>query len=376
MLSRNLKTACCVLASAGLTMVPVGCKKPPPVTLSAEAAPPAVFQGEPVSVTATPGSVDPNKKTHLVYSWTGTGVTGKDNKASVDTSALAPGSYTVKAEVKEGKPGKEGVKPGQTADASASFTVKEFEPPTISCAVDPASIKPGDSAAVKATAVSPQNRPLTYAYTASAGSINGNGASATYDSTGAATGAVGITCKVSDDKGHTASADTSLTIVKPYIPPAPHSQSLGAVSFGDKKRPTRVDNEAKANLDDVALGLQKSPDAKVYLVGESDSKEKEKVAKEQKAAAKKKHAKPVIDPAAERAVNVKDYLVKEKGIDPSRIIVVTGTTDGTKVEEYLVPAGATFTKDVQGTTPVDETVVKPQARKPLAAKHHAKKAAK
>lgn len=357
-------------------MVPVGCKKPPPVTLSAEAAPPAVFQGEPVSVTATPGSVDPNKKTHLVYSWTGTGVTGKDNKASVDTSALAPGSYTVKAEVKEGKPGKEGVKPGQTADASASFTVKEFEPPTISCAVDPASIKPGDSAAVKATAVSPQNRPLTYAYTASAGSINGNGASATYDSTGAATGAVGITCKVSDDKGHTASADTSLTIVKPYIPPAPHSQSLGAVSFGDKKRPTRVDNEAKANLDDVALGLQKSPDAKVYLVGESDSKEKEKVAKEQKAAAKKKHAKPVIDPAAERAVNVKDYLVKEKGIDPSRIIVVTGTTDGTKVEEYLVPAGATFTKDVQGTTPVDETVVKPQARKPLAAKHHAKKAAK
>jgi hypothetical protein len=37
------------------------------------------------------------------------------------------------------------------------------------------------------------------------------------------------------------------------------------------------------------------------------------------------------------------------------------------VEDYLVPAGATFSNDVTGTTPVDETVVKPQVRKPLPA---------
>ena len=46
------------------------------------------------------------------------------------------------------------------------------------------------------------------------------------------------------------------------------------------------------------------------------------------------------------------------------------------VENYLVPAGATFSTDVSGTTPVDETAVKPQVRKPLAERHHAKKAAK
>jgi hypothetical protein len=34
--------------------------------------------------------------------------------------------------VKEGKPGKEGLKPWQVADASTSFTVKAYEPPTIS----------------------------------------------------------------------------------------------------------------------------------------------------------------------------------------------------------------------------------------------------
>ena len=62
------------------------------------------------------------------------------------TGSLAPGTYTVKGKVKEGKPGKEGLKPGQTADCSASFTVKAFEPPTISCSANPTTIKPGDTA--------------------------------------------------------------------------------------------------------------------------------------------------------------------------------------------------------------------------------------
>jgi hypothetical protein len=84
----------------------------------------------------------------------------------------------------------------------------------------------------------------------------------------------------------------------------------------------------------------------------------------------------VVDSAAERAVNTKEYLVTEKGIDPSRVTVATGTTDGQTVEDYLVPAGASFSVDVMGTTPVDETVVKPVVRKPLGEKphHHMKKA--
>ena len=73
--------------------------------------------------------------------------------------------------------------------------------------------------------------------------------------------------------------------------------------------------------------------------------------------------------AAQRAVNAKDYLVTEQGIDASRISVATGTTDGQTVENYLVPAGANFSADVTGTTPVDETAVKPEVRKPLAERH-------
>jgi hypothetical protein len=331
-----------------------------------------VFPGETVTVTATPGAVSTKKNNSVVYSWSGQGVNGTGPTATVATDSLTAGSYEVKAQVKEGKKGKEGTKPGESADATASFTVKEFEPPTISCSASPTTIKPGDTATVTATAVSPQNRTLTYSYSAASGSVSGTGTTATFNSTGAATGSVEITCNVADDKSHTATATTSVSIVAPPPPPQPHAQALCTLSFDtDKARPSRVNNEAKACLDEVALDLQRQSDAKAVLVGDSDSKEKAKTEREQKVAAKHKHAK-VEDAAAQRAVNAKDYLVSEKGIDASRISVATSTEDGKKVANYLVPAGADFNADVQGTTPVDESMVKAQARKPMHEGHHKK----
>jgi outer membrane protein OmpA-like peptidoglycan-associated protein len=345
-----------------------------PITLACAASPSSVFPGDPVTVTATAGNLDP--KQNVLYSWSGAGATGTGATASVATGSLAPGAYTVKCGVKESKPVKEGLKPWQVAGASASFTVNAFEPPTVSCSANPTTIKPGETAIVTASAISPQNRPLTYSYQTTAGSVNGSGASVIFNSTGAPTGAAGITCSVSDDKGQIATVNTSVTIVAPYVAPLPHTQALCSITFDkDKKRPARVDNEAKACLDEVALSLQKQSDAKAVVVGTSDAKEKAVTAKQAKKALKNKHVK-VVDLAAERAVNTKDYLVTEKGIDASRVSVATEPTDGQKVEDYLVPAGASFSADVAGTTSVDENTVKPKARKALPAKHHAKKAAK
>jgi outer membrane protein OmpA-like peptidoglycan-associated protein len=358
--------------SAGLVFR-LGVSAPVPVTLACAASPASIFPGDPVSVIATAGSLDP--KLNVLYSMSGAGVNSTSATATVATGALAPGSYTVKCGVKEGKPGKEGLKPWLVADASASFTVKAFEPPTVSCSTNPTTIKPGETATVTAMGVSPQNRPLSYSYTATSGTVTGTGASAIFNSSGAPTGAAGITCTVADDKGQTATADTSVTILAPYVAPIPHTQALCSITFDkDKKRPSRVDNEAKACLDEVALDLQKQPDAKAVVVGSSDAKEKKAAAKEVKRALKNKHVK-VVDMAAERAVNAKEYLVTEKGIDASRVSVATSATDGQKSEDYLVPSGATFANDVTGTTAVDETTVKPEVRKPLGEKHPARKAA-
>jgi len=363
MYSKNLKSVFPVVALALLAFASVGCQKAPPITLSAAAAPPVVYPGDPVTVTATAGAVDTNTKNNVVYNWSGTGVTGTGATATVATAALTPGSYSVKAEVKEGKKGKEGLKPGQTAEATASFTVKQFEPPTVSVSASPSTIKPGETSAVTAVGVSPQNRPLTYSYSATAGTVNGTGATATFDSTGAPTGTVNVNVTVTDDKSQSATASTSVTILAPYVAPIPHVQQLGTIDFSkDKKNPTRANNEAKAALDGIALQLQQNPDAKLVVVGEADAKEQAKTAKEAAAAKKNKHLK-VVDLAAERAVNVKDYLVTEKGIDASRISVATDTKDAQAVETYLVPSGATFANDVTGTTPVDESMVKPAAHK-------------
>ena len=96
--------------------------------------------------------------------------------------------------------------------------------------------------------------------------------------------------------------------------------------------------------------------AKLALVGNQDSKE-----------AKAKRGKRP-DPAALRAVNTKDYLVNEKGIDASRIMVYTGTDDAKTVTSTLVPAGAT--NPVASSTTVDESAVKAVPR--TAAKKHKK----
>ena len=270
--------------------------------------------------------------------------------ANIDTKDAQPGTYTVKGHISEG------AKPGQMADCSADFTIKQFEPPTISCSASPSSVNPGDSATITATGVSPQNRPLTYSYSASAGNISGTSGTASLATTGAAPGSITVTCNVVDDKGQTATTTTSVTVIAP--PPAvvkPTTSNLCSVSFDrDKKRPTRVDNEGKACLDDLSLNLQRSTDATIDLIGNAASTEK--------------HGPKA---AAERAVNAKDYLVKEKGIDASRVKVFTGTTDSKVVTSTLVPAGADTSSIT--ATPVDESTVHAQSRTaPVHHKHHKK----
>jgi outer membrane protein OmpA-like peptidoglycan-associated protein len=334
--------------SAGLLWHAGSIAPPPPVTYSCTISPESAYPGDPVTVTGSVNNLNPKRT--ATYSWTATNgatVTGNTSTGTIDTGSLNPGSFTVTGHVSEG------TKPGQFADCTANLTVKQFEPPTISCSVNPTTVQPGGTATVSAQGVSPQNRTLTYTYSASAGQISGTGNSATVNTAGAPTGPVTITCNVQDDKGQTASSTATLNVeAPPPPPPAPTTKTLCSINFErDTRRPARVDNEAKACLDDVALNLQQQADATVVVVGEAATTEKR-----------------ADTLAAQRAVNTKDYLVKEKGIDASRISVRTGTQGNKEVEDYLVPSGASFDKDVQGTTAVDESTVKVQARTPAPAR--------
>lgn len=364
------KSAVLVLALTSLVFLPMGCRKPAPIKLACNASAPSIYPGEAETITATPSSVSTKKNWNQVYSWSGTNVTGSGTSATVNTASLDPGNYTVKAQVKQGKKGKEGTKPGQTAECQADFTVKPFEPPTISCTASPSTVQPGESSTITANGVSPQNRPLTYSYSASSGSVNGTANTAVLSTTGAPSGTITVTCNVQDDKGHSASATTSVDVQAPPPPPQPKTQTLCSIQFDkDKRRPARVDNEAKACLDEVALNAQQKPDATLVVVGNSAP------LPEQHGRRHHRHEMTAEELAAQRAVNTKDYLVTDKGIDASRIQVRAGTNGQNEVEDYLVPSGANFENDVPGTTAVDESSVKPQPRNPVARHHHHKAAA-
>lgn len=340
---------------------------PPPVQYSCSVTAPTgtVYPGDQVTITGTATNINPKKT--AAYSWTadqGVVVSSTTSTVTVDTKALNPGTYTVKGHVEEGK------KPGQFADCSATVTVTQFQPPTVSCSANPSTVNPGDPSTITANGVSPQNRPLTYSYSATAGSINGNTSTATLTTTGVAPGTITVTCNVVDDKGQTASANTSVTLNAPPPVVKPETKSLCSISFDrDAKRPTRVDNEAKACLDDIALSAQQDPNAKLAIVGNSAPVEVHPRRGHHETAEEEANHR-----AAERAVNEKEYLVTEKGIDASRVSVYTGTAGTDTANTTLIPDGANL--DNTGLTPVDESAVKAIPRNappPRHRRHHAAK---
>jgi outer membrane protein OmpA-like peptidoglycan-associated protein len=140
---------------------------------------------------------------------------------------------------------------------------------------------------------------------------------------------------VVDDKGQTASGTTTVTVAAPVIAAKPVTSALCSIQFDrDVRRPSRVDNEAKACLDEITLNLQRNSDANLAIAGNASSGEK---------GGRKL--------AVERAVNTKAYLVREKGIDSTRIAIYSGSQDGKMVSATLIPTGATL--DTTGLTPVE-----------------------
>jgi hypothetical protein len=307
-----------------------------PARLGCVAQPVTVFPGDPVTVESSTVGMDKGRK-QPVYTWTSTGgrITGIGSGARIDTTGTAAGDYIVTGRVRGGR--------GATrnAECTTAFRVVANAPPTVACTAKPTKIVPGGFTTITATAQSPVNRPLSYSYGASAGQITGTGPTATLAATDVNPGTITVKCNVVDDRGQAASSTLAVEVITPPPPPiapAPATRKLCSVSFErDRKRPVRVDNEGKACLDDVALQLTRDPNATLVVVGKHDATEKPEA-------------------AAERTLNVKQYMTDEKGIDPSRIQLRTGENTGRMVDDVLVPQGATW--DPAGTTSFDPTQIR------------------
>ncbi|MCI0355321.1 MAG: OmpA family protein [Acidobacteria bacterium] len=296
-------------------VVKFGGEPPIPPSASCTAEPSQVMAGEPVRVTATGANFAQGRTLSYTWSSTGGSVQGTDSAATVDTNGLGPGSYTVTARISDGKKG--------SASCSASFSVKEppRNPPRISCSANPTTVMSGDASTISCSCNSPDNRSLSYSWTASSGRLSESGATAQLDTAGLPASTVTIHTTCTDDRGLSDSTSTQVSVTVP--PPPPQAEKINECAF--KKNNARVDNACKAALDDVALRLQRDADARAVVVGQADADER-------------RSAKLSL----QRADNTKAYLVKEKGIDPSRIETRAGSDGGQRVEVWIVPPGATF----------------------------------
>jgi hypothetical protein len=323
-----------------------------PVSAVCTTDPLVTYAGATISVHVTPDGFLPHRKLAYTYRSTDGEVTGDgSSNGTVNTTGLQPGSYNVSSLVfDDHKP-----KRRPAATCQASFIIKEPPkyPPKMHVRAEPQAVNSGDPVTVMAEGFSRDNRPLSFSCLANKGALAGGGTRYVLDTTGLASGIVNIDCTVQDDRALSGFAATAVTVTLPPPPPSPAARKYGdGLDFSaDKKRPSRIDNAAKAMLDRYADALAAYPDATAVVVGYDNAAER----------VPKKHRK-ALPPrvAAMRAVNAKAYLVEDKGIDAGRIEVRKGIEDTQKIILWIVPAGASL--GPSNTMSVDESLVKPVPR--------------
>src|SRR5664280_2102930 len=347
----------------------------PALAATCSAQPTEVIEGEPITVTATGTNFNP--KHTVTYAWTTNG--GKldmanAQSAKIDTTGVAAGAYTANATLTDSK-----MRKMNSATCNAAFTVKAkpMNPPQVSCSANPTTVPAGTPSTITANATSPDSGVTisSYSYLASTGTISGNGTTATLDTVGTPSGPINVTVTATDSRGLTGNCTTTVTVENPLPPPQVSARTPIQFIQRPKQKyiPWRVDNEAKAILDDDASALKNEPNAKLVIVGYADGEPQPMSGKG------KKRSK--MDLAAQRAVNAKAYLVQQQGIDPGRIEVRKGTGKDHDADIFWVPQGADTTSAplLQGTTPVDESMVTPSENaypkpKTAAPMHHHTKA--
>jgi outer membrane protein OmpA-like peptidoglycan-associated protein len=302
-----------IVLRLGLPKPPPPPKPKEPPTAACSANPASVYAGSNDAVTVHVTAASPDGLP-LTYSYTATGgaVEGSGPDARWNSSGASVGSYSVTAKVDDGK--------GGTASCSADFRVDErpHHPPTASASANPASIKVGEHSTITCNGSSPDNLPLTYAYTASGGQVTGSGPQAQFDSTGVQPGTYSVKCEVTDSRGDKADSSTNIEAT-PAAPPAEQVRLEQRLSLHSAYFPTAQPTEAKptggltasqadtlnALATDFKQYLTYKPDAHLILEGHADVR----------------GSKEYNDKLSQRRVErVRSYLV-EKGVATDHIEV-------------------------------------------------------
>jgi len=270
-----------------------------PPTVTCQVTPNSIQVGETATVRATAASPDGSP---LTYAWT---VDKQAQAASTPAFTFGsqgrqPGNYTIGVTVNTGK---------FTASCSSSVTVREIPipPPTIQCLTPTVDVESGGTVQLRVQATA-ERATATVTWSATGGTVTGSGQTATFNAADLSAGTNSVTATVDNGRGGRASCTMTVNV----------SQKINVPGFAE--RLFRINNVAKAILDNVAVQLKNDPRLRASVTGYTDDSKREAAVKEL---------------ALKRAKAVVDYLVS-KGVDASRLTAASGgvsTTGDNKTKE-------------------------------------------
>jgi outer membrane protein OmpA-like peptidoglycan-associated protein len=273
-------------------------KKYLPPTVRTEPPTASIMVGENTTIRAIGTSPDGSP---LTYAWTVNGQPQAATGTTFDFGAAGrqPGNYTVAVTVNTGK---------FTATASSAVTVRELPipPPTIDCQTPTANIESGNTTQLAVRAVAERATP-TVSWSATGGTVSGSGESVTFNAAGLSAGAYTVTATVDNARGGRASCTMTVNV----------SQKINVPGFLDSK--FKVNNVAKAILDNIAVQMKSNPQLRASVAGYTDGSKREA------------RVKGLGQKRAQAAV---DYLVST-GVDASRFTATDGgvsTVGDSKIE--------------------------------------------
>jgi len=228
----------------------------------------------------------------LTYAWTVDGQAVTNNQADFvfGSTGRALGAHTVRVTVTDVD--------GMTASCEFAVTVsqKPNRPPTVSLTLDKSEVYACDTVTATAQGADPDNDTLTYTWTVDGQQRPETGSSIQINTCGLAGGSHTVAVTVRDPRGATATDTKSFSVREKVIVQVDQ----------------RVDNVAKAKLDEIALKMQQDPRLKATITGYSDDRGSDRA---------------ITRAAQRRADQVKDYLVKQHKIDAARIETKSGGKD-------------------------------------------------
>lgn len=269
--------------------------------------------------TPTPNQVRLNTRTENLsgnvnysYSTTGGRVIGSGANATWDLSDVQPGVYTATVEA-DNAFAAEGCK----AFSSAVVVVRDCAPVAVRCPVvrvlAPENTQPGKPLTFVAQVGSGGNIAPNFTWTVSGGKItSGQGTPAiTVDTAGL--GGTNVTAALQlagYDPSCSAVAEATSPVVAP--PLAKRFDEFPSITFDDDK----------ARLDNLAVELQNDPTSRAFVIVYT--------AKDSR-----------TEQTTRLGGRARDYLVRSRGIDASRITVVGGgKRERNSFELYIIPQGA------------------------------------